>query len=62
MYDDHNSTHVPHTKCLDAVNHTNQLTHASNGNALKRLEFCSFVVCDRKNNIKLCVLSVNLFP
>lgn len=59
--DDYNFTRVTYTKCLHAVNHTNQLTHASIGNALKRLESSSFVVCDRENNVKFCVLSVNLF-
>lgn len=49
-------TCVTYTICLDAVNHTNQLTHASNGNALKSLDSSSFVVCDRENNVKLRVL------
>lgn len=38
--DDYNLTHATYTKCLDAVNHTNQLTHTGNGNALKKLESC----------------------
>lgn len=52
-----------YTKCLDAVNRTNQLIHASNGNTLQRLDspVLLWCVCTGENNVKQYVLTGNLF-